>query len=136
MGMRRGKNDYLEIYFDILIHKLFSRTDVSPFLGGGVGVHRFWGNGGADEDHGPAFLVSGGVILFRTQYFRITGGARASLALTEESGVLPAVGFHFGLTSPTFGPGSGCGGLDVPSPCIYGCMGAFFLVGLLVTLMA
>jgi hypothetical protein len=130
MGFRRGRLGYNELYFDLLVHRLFSTGDVSPFLGGGIGVHRFWAEN-QEDDHGPAMVVNGGVILFRTQYFRVTGVARGSVLFTERKGIVPMGGIHFGLTTPTYGSGSST---DVPSPCIYGCLGAFFLVGLVVTL--
>jgi hypothetical protein len=135
MGIRRGKNSYSEIFFDLLVHKMFSRLDVSPYVGAGVGVHKLSiqlpGNWEDREDDGLALIASGGLVLFRTQYFRIVGGLKAGAILTEDFGAVSYGSFNFGLSSPTFGPG---GGVDMPTPCIYGALGVFFLTGLIVAL--
>jgi hypothetical protein len=142
MGWRFGKNGYDEIYFDLLVHKVFSRMDITPYIGGGVGIHSYRFRPDyplkAKDYDGLAFTASGGVILFRTQYFRIATGLKGSLALSDDftdaagnSFVLPSVSLNFGLTSPTVGPG---GSLDVPPPAVYTCLGAFFLTGLIVAL--
>jgi hypothetical protein len=138
MGLRRGKWDYNELYFDLLVHRMFSTLDVSPYIGGGIGVHRFSQHGvaGPGEDDGLAFVASGGLVLFRTQYFRLLAGLKATATFTEDFGTPIVMGsFNFGLSSPTVGPnGVSTDGLSVPSPCIYGCIGAFFLTGLIVAL--
>jgi hypothetical protein len=131
MGLRRGKYDFNELYFDLLFHKAFSPGDVTPFVGGGVGVHRLSYGNGAREDDGLALIASGGVILFRTQYFRIAGALKGEVVLTEDLGPVTCGSLTFGLTSPTVGPG---GSLRLPEPCVYTTLGAFFLTGLIVAL--
>jgi TolB-like protein len=143
MGYRRGENSFNEIYFDLLIHRMFSRFDVTPYVGGGIGVHRLssrkWvphqgyqgGYYAEAEDDGLALVASGGLILFRTQFFRLMGNVKGSVVFTEDFGVNYFGSFGFGLSSPTFGPG---GGVNAPSPCIFGCLGAFFLTGLIVAM--
>ncbi|MEO0073372.1 MAG: hypothetical protein ABIK43_01755 [candidate division WOR-3 bacterium] len=138
MGLRRGKHSYHEIFFDLLVHRMFSRVDVCPYIGGGVGVRRMsidvqtgqytWERRDAS---GLAIIGSTGLILFRTQYFRIVSGVKGAVVLTEDFGTVTWGSFNFGLSSPTFGPG---GSVDAPAPCIYGCLGAFFLTGLIVAL--
>lgn len=132
MGYRRGKYEYRELYFDLLVHRLFSRSDVSPYLGGGIGVHQFTISPPGQyelEDDGLALIGSAGIILFRSQFFRIVGGLRATAVVTEDWGVNYLGSFNFGLSSPPAGPG---GDLDIPVWCTYGCLGAFFLTGLIV----
>jgi hypothetical protein len=131
MGMRRGKFEFNELYFDLLIHKAFSPGDVTPYIGGGIGVHRFSYSNGAREDDGLALIASGGIVLFRTQYFRIAGALKGEVALTEDLGPVTCGSLMFGLTTPTIGPG---GSMKLPEPCVYTTLGAFFLTGLIVAL--
>jgi len=137
LGLRRGKHDYNEVYFDLLVHKLFSKLDITPYVGGGVGVHRlsvqvpgqsYWEE---VEDDGLALVGSAGVILFRTQYFRVLTGVKATAVITEDFGTNVFASFGFGLSSPTLGPG---GGVNAPAGCVYGALGAFFLTGVIVAL--
>jgi hypothetical protein len=137
MGTRRGDDYYKEVYFNILVHKVFAGGEINPYIGGGIGVHSigFSSSGLSNDDDGISLTASGGVILFRTQYFRILAGAKGTVVFTEELGAVPMGGFEFGLTSPTVGQGSMPAGLDLPSPCITGCIGAFFLTGLIIALL-
>jgi hypothetical protein len=138
MGLRRGKSEYNEIYFDLLVHKMFSEFDVSPFVGGGIGVHRYKMQGIAGEvnDDGLALVASGGVILFRSQYFRLLAGLKGTAVFTEDFGSPIVMGsLDFGLSSPTVGPRATTpDGLAIPGACIYTTIGAFFLTGLIVAL--
>jgi hypothetical protein len=80
---------------------------------------------------GELHIASAGIVLFRTQYFRIVGGLKGTAVLTEDFGTNVYGSFNFGLTSATVGQG---GSLDLPSSCIYGAMGLFFLTGLTLAL--
>ncbi len=56
---------------DIDVVRFFNRSDISPFAGGGIGVHWVKGDdtlskGSTKRNFGPAFNVQGGVMLFRT----------------------------------------------------------------------
>lgn len=140
IGTRRGgysdADCYKEVFFNILVHRVFSGTDVSPYLGAGIGVHSisFDGSGPSNEVDGVSLIAAGGVVLFRTQYFRILGGLKGSVLFTDDEGIgsVPAAGFEFGLTSPTVGRGNELG---LPSPCVTGCIAGFFLAGLLLALL-
>lgn len=138
LGLRRGKHDYSEVYFDLLVHKMFSKFDVTPYVGGGVGVHKMtvhvptgpdpW-DWREEEDDGLALIGSAGLILFRTQYFRIIGGVKATAVITEDFGTNVFGSFGFGLSTPTLGPG---GGVNAPAACVYGTLAAFFITGVIV----
>lgn len=136
MGFRRGKQRYTEIYFDLLAHKLFSKYDISPYIGGGIGVHKIsfdpddWRLPSKESD-GFALTASGGVILFRTYYFRVLAGLKGTVVFTQDFGTMSTGSFNFGLSSPTFGSE---GAIKAPAPCIMGCLGAFFLTGVIVAL--
>lgn len=134
MGLRRGKNYYHELYFDLLAHKLYSKYDISPYIGGGIGVHKVSfspGYSSAVESDGFALTASGGVIFFRTYYFRVLAGLKASAVFTQDLGTMYNFSFNFGLSSPTFGSE---GAVKAPSPCIIGCLGTLFLTGVIVAL--
>lgn len=135
MGLRRGKRGYHEIYFNLLMHKMLTRKEISPYIGGGIGVHKLSFDPEyplpPKEDDGPALTVSGGVILFRTYYFRVLAGVKGTAVFTDDLGTSCNTSFTFGLTSPAFGPE---GAIKAPSPCIFGCLGAFLVIGLIVAL--
>lgn len=135
MGIRRGKQGFRDFHFDILVHKIFSRQDISPYIGGGIGVHKisFHPNYPLPKksDDGFALSASGGMILFRTYYFRVLAGLRASAVFTEDLGTFTSTAFTFGITSPEVGPG---GGIEAPPGCLLGCLGAFFVTGLILAL--
>jgi len=137
MGIMRGAHGFTDVHFEMLAHKLFSTKDIAPFLGAGMGVHRIWFRPPANEQladrdvDGLSLIANGGVLLFRTYYFRAIADARASILFTGNSGPVTSAGLGFGLTSPEFGPE---GTLKTPPACIYGTLGAFFLTGLIVAL--
>jgi hypothetical protein len=134
MGLRRGKSAYHELYFDLLAHKLYSKYDISPYVGGGIGVHKVSFSpsyGQSIESDGFALTASGGVIFFRTYYFRVLAGIKASAVFTQDLGTMYNFSFNFGLSSPTFGSE---GAVKAPSPCIIGCLGTLFLTGVIVAL--
>jgi hypothetical protein len=129
MGLRTGKNDYRHIYFELLAHKMFSKFDVSPYVGGGLSVGRQWIGG--EKTSGLGVVASAGVVLFRTQYFRIIAGGKGTAIFTEDYGMNLMGEVNFGFASPTIGKG---GGIDVPSPCAFGCLAAYFISGLAIAL--
>lgn len=54
---------------DLTINHLFGRSDLSPFLGGGLGLHFVTPDADstpAKRNSGPTLLVQGGLMLFRT----------------------------------------------------------------------
>ena len=130
MGIERGKNDLTDLHFELLGHRMFSTRDISPYLGGGFGVHRISIGDGANTD-GLSVTASGGVMLFRTYYFRVLTGAKATAIFTQDYGPIVTGAVNFGLTSPGLGPG---GSTRTPPACLYGVLGAFFLTGLIVAL--
>jgi TolB-like protein len=138
IGLRRGKQRYTEIYFDLLAHKLFSKYDISPYIGGGIGVHKIsfdpddWHLPSKESD-GLALTASGGVIIFRTYYFRVLAGLKATAVFTQDLGTMYTASLNFGLSSPTFGSE---GAIKAPSPCIMGCLGVFFLTGVIAALVS
>jgi hypothetical protein len=135
MGLIRGKQGFQDVHFELTGHKLFGGTDVTPYVGGGIGVHRIQLRPDyplpQHEDDGLALVASGGVMLFRSSYFRVIGGAKATAVFTQDIGPLFMAGFSFGITSPGFDPG---GKYRTPPACIYGTLGAFLITGLIVAL--
>jgi hypothetical protein len=135
MGVMRGLNGFTDVHFEMLGHKLFSSKDVAPFVGAGLGVHRIWFRPdyplAARNIDGLSLIANGGVLLFRTYYFRAIADARASVLFTGTAGPVTSAGLGFGLTSPGFGPE---GTLKTPPACIYGTLTAFFITGLIVAL--
>lgn len=134
MGLMRGKNGFTGVHFDLLTHKVFNGKDVAPFLGGGLGVHRLSFSPTyplpARDDDGLELTASGGVLLFRTYYFRIIGDARASVLLTQDFGTIASTGLHFGLTSP----GTNEGDVRTPPGLLYVTLTGMFVTGLIVAL--
>jgi len=132
MGIMRGKYGFTDLHFELLAHRLFSGKDVAPFLGGGLGVHKLkFTEGSQGESDGLALVGSGGLLLFRTYYFRALLGAKASVLFTPDFGTVTTANVNFGLTSPGFGPS---GTIQTPPACIYTTLGAFFITGLIVAL--
>ena len=135
MGIMRGKQGLTDLHFEMLAHRLFSLKDVAPFLGGAVGVHRMSFSPDyplpARNDDGLSLTASGGLLFFRTYYFRAIADARATVLFTQDFGTMTSAGLGFGLTSPGFGPE---GTVKTPPACIYGTLGAFFITGLIVAL--
>jgi hypothetical protein len=135
MGIMRGKYGFTDLHFELLAHRLFSGKDISPFVGGGLGVHRLKFSppypASARESDGLSLVGSGGLLLFRTYYFRALIGAKASVLFTNEFGTVTTGNINFGLTSPGFGPS---GTIQTPPACIYTTLGAFFVTGLIVAL--
>lgn len=135
MGLMRGKHGFTDLHFEMLAHKLFSGKDIAPFVGGGLAVHRLkfspdYPLPGKESD-GLALVGSGGLLLFRTYYFRALLGAKASVLFTPDFGTVTTANVNFGLTSPGFGPS---GTIQTPPACIYTTLGAFFITGLIVAL--
>lgn len=135
MGISRGKNSYQDIHFELLGHKLFSHSDISPYLGGGLGIHRIsfkpdWPLE-AKEDDGLSVTASAGVLLFRNNIFRIVGSGKANAVFMQDLGASYSGGLGFGVASAGFGPG---GKVKTPPACIYGALGAFFITGLIIAL--
>ncbi len=128
MGLRRGKNNFKDYHFDILVYKVFSQQDISSYIGGGVGVHKLSIGTYENEksDDGIALSAGGGLILFRTYYFRVLTGLRASAVFTEDLGTFTSTALTFGITSPETGPNT--------TDCILGVLGAFFISGLILAL--
>jgi hypothetical protein len=135
MGIVRGKQGYQDIHFELLGHKLFTQTDVAPFVGGGFGIHRISFRPGyplsSEEDDGLALVASGGVLLFRNYYFRVIGGAKVTAVFTQDLGTIYTANLNFGITSAGFGRN---GRVNTPPACIYGTLAAFFITGLIVAL--
>jgi len=135
MGIMRGKQGFTDLHFDMLAHRLYSLKDVAPFLGGGIGVHRMSFSPdyplASRNDDGLSLTASGGLLLFRTYYFRAIADARATVLFTQDFGTMTSAGLGFGLTSPGLGPE---GTVRTPAACIYGTLGAFFITGLIVAL--
>ena len=136
MGLMRGKFGFTGVHFDLLAHKVFAGKDVAPFLGGGLGVHRLSFTPGyesslpAKDDDGLELVASGGVLLFRSYYFRIIGDLRGSVLLTQEFGTIASTGLHFGLTSP----GTNEGEVRTPPGLLYVTLVGMFVTGLVVAL--
>jgi TolB-like protein len=129
MGLSTGKQGYQDIHFELLGHKLLGQSDISPYFGGGLGIHRisFYGI----EDNGLSVTASGGVLVFRNNVFRIVGSGKATALFMQEFGVSCNGGLYFGLASAGFGPS---GKAKTPPACIYGALGVFFVTGLIVAL--
>ncbi len=72
--------------FDFSFHYFLSPTDVSPYLGGGLGFHSVHAEETVQGDWGPervqddatgfAFNAGGGIMFFRTYDFRLTADLR------------------------------------------------------------
>ncbi len=135
MGLIRGKQGLQDVHFELLGHKLFSGTDVTPFVGGGIGVHRVKLTPDYPlpqrEDDGLALVASGGVMLFRSSYFRVVGNGKVTAVFTQDLGPLYMAGFSFGITSPGYDPS---GKFRTPPACIYGTLGAFLITGIVIAL--
>jgi len=136
MGLSRGKQGYQDIHFELLGHKLLGQSDVSPYFGGGFGIHRISFRPEdyqlpAKEDNGLSVTASAGVLLFRNNIFRIVGSGKATAVFMQEFGVSCNGGLYFGLASAGFGPS---GKVKTPPACIYGALGVFFVTGLIVAL--
>ncbi len=117
------------LHFDLLVHKLFSKGDISPFLGGGVGVHWIVSESDYGESgDGPAVLLSGGIMAFRTYGFRIMANGRAGVTFTSgnDLGAVPEYGLTIGLASPGLGTGRASSNESL-GLCVGGCLGACLL---------
>lgn len=84
---------------DLNLDYVFSRSDYSPFAGGGLGLH--WvdrEDGGSDTRYsGPALNVQGGLILFRTYdvHVMIRGQYQVVFNSKVDQGVSLNAGFTF-----------------------------------------
>jgi len=114
------------LHFDLLVHKLFSKRDISPYLGGGIGVHWIASENGGESGDGLAVLLSGGIMAFRTYGFRILANGRAGVAFTNDLGTVPEYGLTFGLASPALGTGR-ASHYETLGLCVGGCIGACLL---------
>jgi hypothetical protein len=136
MGISRGKQGYQDLHFELLGHKLLGQSDISPYIGGGFGIHRIsfrpedW-QLPSKEDDGLSVTASAGVLLFRNNIFRIVGSGKATAVFMQDLGVSASGGLYFGVASAGFGPS---GKVKTPPACIYGALGTFFITGLIVAL--
>ena len=136
MGISRGEQGYQDIHFELLGHKLLSRSDISPYFGGGLGIHRIsfrpddW-QLPAKEDDGLSLTASAGVLLFRNNIFRMVGSGKATALFMPKFGPSFSGGLGFGVASAGFGPS---GKIKTPPACIYSALGVFFVTGLIVAL--
>jgi len=135
-GGRNGK-DANGVYFDLLLHKILGTEDFAPYIGGGLGIHQVtierYEEWASKSDDGLAFTLSGGVLGFRTYFFRIIANARLSMTFTGEFGVVPDASFTFGITSPSFGTGKNSQ-FQTAGICLGGCLAAYLVTGLIVSL--
>jgi hypothetical protein len=72
---------------DLNMQYLFNRTDFTPFLGGGVGLHYVKGDDVESSDKrnsGPALNVQGGMILFRTYDIHVTARAQYHMVFNSD----------------------------------------------------
>lgn len=128
MGICRGKNKFKDYHFDLFVYKVFSQQDISSYIGGGVGVHKLSIETPekSESDDGIALSAGGGLILFRTYYFRVLAGLRASAVFTEDLGTFTSTALTFGITSPETG--------SKTTNCVLGVLGAFFISGIILVL--
>jgi len=137
MGISRGEHGYQDIHFELLGHKLLSRSDISPYFGGGLGIHRIsfnpddYGPLPNKEDDGLSVTASAGVLLFRNNIFRMVGSGKATALFMPKFGPSFSGGLGFGVASAGFGPS---GKIKTPPACIYSALGVFFVTGLIVAL--
>ncbi|MBU1706731.1 porin family protein [bacterium] len=116
-GFRGGGDDdksaFDWVIFDFSFHYFLTPTDVSPYLGGGLGFHSVhaeetipgdWGSETVSDDAtGFAFNVGGGVMFFRTYDFRLTADLRyeyvahtfEGLENDQASSVMFTIGFAY-----------------------------------------
>jgi TolB-like protein len=88
LGFRGGSTNNNSAFdwaiFDFNFHYFLTQTDISPYLGGGLGFHSVYaheaaqGSYGAKEDRGTGFALNagGGIMFFRTYNFRLTADLR------------------------------------------------------------
>ncbi|OPX18277.1 hypothetical protein BXT86_02150 [candidate division WOR-3 bacterium 4484_100] len=133
------------IYFDLLIHKIFGEKDFAWYLGAGIGVHSitfkkyyhhfdqgydWWSS---ENDDGPAFNINGGLMLFRTYRFRIITNARVRFLYAGKFGLQPDVGFTFGIMTQGFTgrevteKKEEIKHTSITTECVTGCLGALVL---------
>ena len=84
---------------DLNLDYVFSRSDYSPFAGGGVGLHWVDREDGNSNTHysGPALNVQGGLLLFRTYdvHVIIRGQYQVVFNSKIDQGVSLNAGFTF-----------------------------------------
>jgi len=121
-------------YFDLLIHKIFSPKDFSGYFGGGLGMRKIVVENPYYADDALAITASGGLLAFRTYYFRVIANGRLSFNLNSHFAGQPDIGFTFGISSPQLGSRKGAknnNGCMSDNMCIAGCLGSMVLIGLM-----
>lgn len=110
-------NGAFDVPIEFSIFYVPSRSDFSPYFGGGLGIHwigaRRWdenGDHGNDDDerwtnNGLALNLGGGLMGFRTYDFRIIVDLRYSLVMADLGGqdTHQGIMLTFGITSPRGG---------------------------------
>ncbi len=86
---------------DLNLNYVFNRTDFSPFLGGGVGLHYVASDDDASDNKrnsGPALNVQGGMLLFRTYdvHVLLRGQYQVIFNSDVDQGFVLDAGFTFG----------------------------------------
>ncbi len=83
---------------DLNLNYVFSRTDISPFVGGGVGLHFYGYDNAADRRSGPTLNMQGGMFLFRTYdvHVRLRGQYQVTFNSDMDQGFILDAGFTFG----------------------------------------
>lgn len=72
---------------DLNMQYLLNRSDFTPFLGGGLGLHFVRGDDGGDSDKrnsGPALNLQGGMILFRTYDVHVIARAQYHMVFNSD----------------------------------------------------
>lgn len=86
--------------FQIDVVNFFSKTDIAPFAGGGLGMEYVFPDEPDPEDKinlGPQFNVQGGVMLFRTYDVRalVRGGYQITMNSDHDQGAFAEVGLLY-----------------------------------------
>lgn len=115
LGFRGGSIDDNSAFdwaiLDFSFHYFLTPTDISPYLGGGLGFHSVAAEGLSldgqtrldDSETGFAFNMGGGVMLFRTYDFRVIADLRyqyvahvfEGLRHDQAQGVMFTIGFAY-----------------------------------------
>lgn len=91
-----------DLHIGLLVYRLLSQKDFTPYLGGGLGVHKFsFEDNGLRDGDGFGLSLGGGVIGFRTYDFRIVFSSKYTIIIPMDNDISVQQGFTltFGLTT-------------------------------------